>query len=121
MNIGTPGEPVPQAAVEDLRKVWAYYQEVKARHPGQLVAVRGNVFAGALTPEANLHAIGYRYAVLSILERITQRRWSGAHVGEGSLRAAARMELTWVEVGAVHSAAPIVVSFLRERVKVAFA
>ena len=63
---GKPGEPVPEVD-PDLKTVWQMNRDLQARHPGQQVATGRGVYEHACKPGADIQAVGYRAAVLSML------------------------------------------------------
>jgi hypothetical protein len=97
---GKPGEPVPEVDPDDLKTTWQITRDLEARHPGQQVLVAGGVLEQSLKPGADIHAIGYRSAMLSLLTKIAQEQLS-PWMKEGQLedsvfRAAANVRMEWL-------------------------
>ena len=104
---GKPGEPVPEVDPADLKTVWEMNRNLQARHPGQQVATGRGVFEHAL-PGADIDAIGYRTAMLSMLIHLVQRpenpikqlsSWMNADpLADSVFTAAATVPMEWVGV-----------------------
>jgi hypothetical protein len=97
---GKPGEPVPQVDADDLRTTWQTGRDLEERHPGQLVAVAGRLLEQKLKPGADIHAIGYRSAMLFMLTKVGQEHLSpwmkDGQLADSVFRAAALVPMEWL-------------------------
>ena len=95
---GKGGEQVPAVSPEDLKKMRDYTEQVNARHPGKRVAVGASILE-RLLPGADIRAVSYRCMLLGMLEHLLRGVWEGGHISDGAIKAAATMEVTWMEPG----------------------
>ena len=63
----TPGHPVPEAEVEDIKACWQVLRESQDKHPGVSIAIDMGVYENACKPGANVDAVAYRLMLLSML------------------------------------------------------
>lgn len=114
---GKPGKPVPEVDPDDLKTVWKINRDVQARHPGQQAATGRGVFEHACKPGADIQAVGYRIAVLSMLIHLASSpenpiKELGPWLKEDQLEdvvftAAARIPMKWMGVGIVRDGPPL--------------
>jgi hypothetical protein len=112
---GKAGEPVPAVHVADMKVMWAYLQELNARHPGGGVGVEVGIWQRICSPGADIRAVSYRCQMLSLLEILLRAAWPGGELSENALKVAARMDLRWMAPGVVQNGFPFSVDgFLEE-------
>lgn len=114
---GKPGEPVPEVDPDDLKTVWRLNRDLQARHPGQQVATGSRVYEHACKTGADIQAVGYRAAVLSMMIHLAQhpenpikelRPWLKAdQLNDVVFRAAAKVPMEWMGVGIVRDGPPL--------------
>lgn len=114
---GKPGEPVPEVDPEDLKTVWKINRDIQARHPGQQVATGRGVFEHACKPGADIQAVGYRAAMLSMLIHLASNlenpiKELGPWLKEDQLEdvvftAAAKIPVEWMGRGIVRHGPPL--------------
>jgi hypothetical protein len=111
---GKPGEPVPVVDFADMRAVWAFVQDVQKRHP-EGIAIGMGAYKSVCSPGADIRAVGYRLSMLGLLEHFLQPAYTGGQWSEAALKAAAKMELTWLPVGVPQKGLPFdVMQFLAQ-------
>jgi len=93
---GKPGEPVPAVDFTDMKSMWAFVQDVKQRHPQGGVAISMELWQRVCSPGADIRAVSYRLRLLGMLEILLQPVYSGGQWTELALKAAAKMEMTWL-------------------------
>jgi len=103
---GKPGEPVPAVDFADMKAMLAFMEGVKKRHPEGRVAVGEDLLRSVCTPGADIRAISYRLDMLWLLEMLLKPAYSGGQWSDAALKAAATMELSWMEVGKVYNGVP---------------
>lgn len=104
--IGKPGEPVPVVEPADLKRLWAYAQELRARYPSGGMATGIDVLKHMCSPGADIRAVSYRSTMLSMLALMLESAWPGGQPSEAAFEVAAQMELTWMDVGVPHRGLP---------------
>jgi hypothetical protein len=95
---GKPGEPVPVVDVADIKKVWAFGRELRARHP-EGVAVELGVLQKVCPGVADVRAVAYRGQRWGIFEWLMRAAWTGGELSENAFKVAARMDLVWIAPG----------------------
>jgi hypothetical protein len=99
--LGKPGESVPIVDASDLKVMWTYSEEVKAQHPGATSAPVGfSVWKNLCSAGADIAATSFRCGLLMML----QDAWTGGRPSETAFKVAARMDLSWPQVGVVQNA-----------------
>ena len=112
---GKAGEPVPEVDFADMKAMWAYIQDLKQRHPEGSVAIGEGIWRRGCSSDADIRAVSYRLGALGLLEMLLQPAYSGGQWSEAALKAASKMELTWMQMGTVYNALPFdVVAFLAQ-------
>jgi hypothetical protein len=112
---GKPAEPVPPVDFADMKAMWTVMQEVKDRHPEGRTAIGIGVYQHVCSPGADIRAVSYRLSMLGMLEMMFGHAYSGGQWTEAALKAAAKMELTWMPVGVSQTGLPFdVMSFLAQ-------
>ena len=113
--IGKAGEVVPVVDPEDLKNLWTYSQELRARHSNGGTATGIAVFQQMCCPGADVRAVWYRSSMLGVLAGMLESAWPGGELSETALKVASRMELNWMAVGVPQKGLPFdVVQFLAE-------
>jgi len=113
--IGKAGEPVPVVDVADMKVMWAYLEELKARYPRGGVGVDVDIWKRLCSPGADVRAVSYRCQMLGLLEMMLRAAWTGGELSANALKVAARMDLHWMAVGVVQNEWPFSVEgFLAE-------
>ncbi len=110
MLAGNPGEGVPAGEITDLKSLWSLYKNIESRHPGEQFAVGRSVIEQALSATADVGAVGYRCAMLHILEKLpgdllTPWKESG-QLGDALFSVAARVPMNWIGVDTTCSGLP---------------
>lgn len=104
-----PGTPVPEVDPGDVKAVWELYRDVEARHPGQQVAVGAGLMALHCSKGADLHAVGYRAAFLSMMVTHAPEiaSWvKGGQPHEALFRAIAQTRMEWMQPGVERKGPP---------------
>jgi hypothetical protein len=102
---GKADEPVPVVDVADIKVMLAYFQELKAQHPGGL-AVEVGIFKQLCSPGADIRAVSYRCQMLGLLEMMLRAVWTGGELSVNALKVAARIDLHWPAVGVAQDGFP---------------
>ena len=100
---GKPGEPVPAVDFADMKAMKAVMEDVKKEHPKGGVAIGMEVWQSVCSPDADIRAVSYRLRLLGMLEISLQPVYSGGQWSEAALKAAAKMEMTWLPFDAPHT------------------
>jgi hypothetical protein len=103
---GKPGDPVPAVDFADMKAMLALMQDVKKRHPAGRVAIGEGVLRRVCGPGADIRAVSYRLDMLWVLEMLLQPAYSGGQWTDAALKAAATIEMTWVQVGKTYKGLP---------------
>ena len=98
-DVWQAGELVPAVDVEGMKAMWAVMQDVKRHHPEGNVAPGAGVFQGVCRPNADIRAVGYRLGMLGLVEHLLEAAYPGGQFSDAALRAAAKVEMTWLPVG----------------------
>ena len=105
---GNPGEPVPTVGMKDLKAVWNIYKDIESQHPG--VAVAGSFTQQTCSAGADVGAVGYRCAMLRLLERLPGDLlgpWKeSGQLKDAVFSVAARIPMSWIGVGIPQSRLP---------------
>src|SRR5215469_7434415 len=107
---GSPGELVPPVGMGDLKALWNIYKDIESQYPGELVAVAGSFTQQACSAGADVGAVGYRCAMLRLLERLPGdllTPWKeGGQLKDAVFSVAARIPMSWIGVGIPQSRLP---------------
>ena len=104
--IGKADDPVPSVDPADLKKLWTYSQEVRAKYGNRCVATGIEVLKLMCSPGADTRAVSYRCSMLGLLEMMLESAWAGGQLSENAFTVAAQMELKWMGVGEVYRGLP---------------
>jgi hypothetical protein len=110
--------PVPVVSAADLHAMWDFYEDLEHRHPEENVAVG----AGALQqvcPKADLFAVGYRCAMLQLIEmhQALREAWSkNGRLKDAVVEVLAKIPMEWMPVGVRHECLPFDVAAFIEQV-----
>jgi hypothetical protein len=97
--VGKPGDAVPVVDPADLKVLWTYSQELRAKYPNGGVATGIEVFKHMCSPGADTRAVSYRCQMLGLLELMLEFAWPGGQPSEAAFKVASRMALRWMSVG----------------------
>jgi len=103
---GKPGEPVPAVDFADMKAMLAFMEDVKKRHPEGRVVIGEGIWRSVCSPGADIRAVSYRLDMLWVLELLLQPAYSGGEWTDAALKAAATIEMTWVQVGKTYKGLP---------------
>jgi hypothetical protein len=113
--IGKAGDLVPPVDPADLKQLWTYAQELRAKYPNGGVATGIEIFKHMCSPGADARAVWYRSTMLGLLEMMLETAWPGGRPSEAAFKVASRMELRWMGVGVPQKGLPFdLESFLAE-------
>jgi len=113
--IGKAGDPVPVVDPADMKKLWTYSQELRAKYPNGGVATGIEVLKHMCSPGADTRAVSYRCMMLGLLEMMLETAWPGGQPSEAAFKVVSRMELRWMAVGVPQKGLPFdLESFLVE-------
>jgi hypothetical protein len=113
--IGKAGDPVPVVDPADMKKLWTYSQELRAKYPNGGVATGIEVLKHMCSPGADTRAVSYRCMMLGLLEMMLETAWPGGQPSEAAFKVVSRMELRWMAVGVPQKGLPFdLESFLAE-------
>jgi hypothetical protein len=111
--LGPPGEQVPEVDFADMKAMWDFIQDTKKRHPKGRVGIGEGIWRKLCSPGADIHAVSYRLTMLGLFEQFLEPAYPGGHWSESALKAASKMELTWLSVGVQQNGFPFdVLEFL---------
>jgi len=111
--IGKPGELVPEVDFRDIKAMWAFMQDLKKRHPEGNVGISTSVYQSVCSPGADIRAVSYRLSILGMVGHLLEPVYSGGEFTEAALKAAAKVEMTWLPVGVPQKGFPFdVIEFL---------
>ena len=99
--------PVPTVSAADLRAMWEFYEDVN-RHSDGTVAVDVGVLQ-QVCPKADLFAVGYRCAMLQLIERHRELReaWRQNDRLKGAVvEVLAKIPMEWMPVGVTRKEIP---------------
>lgn len=100
---GKAGEPVPQVDPADVKAVWAIYQDVARKHPGEQVGVGTEFIKASCRPGADVSAVVFRTGMLRILVAHAQEQlapWmNNEELSDALFRATAQTSMEWIGVG----------------------
>ena len=121
----TPGEPVAEVDLDDLKAVWQLMQ-VSRRHAervGTPTAIGGNFVKGVCKPGANPEAVIYRAMMLGLVEKYAAKELA-TRVEEGELhdhvfQVAATIPMEWIGVGITRNGFPFDIEEFKRRVRAA--
>jgi hypothetical protein len=112
---GKPGEPVPAVDFADMKAMLAFMEDVKKRHPEGRVAIGEGIWRNVCSPGADIGAVSYRLDMLWLFEFLLKPAYPGGSWNDAALKAAAKMELTWMQMGTIYNDLPFdVVQFLAQ-------
>jgi hypothetical protein len=104
------GKPVPAVDPEDVKTVWQIGREAQANHPGQNVAIGGDLMRHACKPEADIEAVGYRSSLLWLVNRVAPEQMAQftreGEPNDAAFRAVAKIPAEWAGVGIVREGLP---------------
>jgi hypothetical protein len=104
--LATPGEPVPEVELADLKAVWSHLRELQARHPNQQMAVAASVYQSLCKPGANVAAVTYRCSMLMLLEHLLVPTWAGGQLTDAAFAVAAKMPMQQMKSGVPRAGLP---------------
>jgi hypothetical protein len=104
--IGKAGDAVPAVDPADLKQLWTYSQELRAKYPNGGIATGIEVLKHMCSPGADTRAVSYRCQMLGLLELMLESAWPGGQPSESAFKVAARMELRWMGVGVPQKGLP---------------
>ena len=94
---GSPGEPVPEVDLEDLKAIWQETRDLLASHPGQHFGFEEPAIC---KPGANAQAIWYRSSMIWVLNQFAQKQlalWiKDEEVSDAVFRTMATIPMEWV-------------------------
>jgi hypothetical protein len=100
---GKLGDPVPVVDALDLEAMWQIGQDIRTRHPGELVGVSAGFYERACQPGADVRALRFRAMMIEMLIR---REHQELTLEDDALRAkvfevASRIPMTWIGFGRI--------------------
>ena len=111
---GEPGEPVPAVDFADMKAMLAFRQDVEKRNlKGGQVIIGMRAYQSVCSPGADVRAISYRLTMLAMLGHYIEA-YPGGNSSDAALKAAAKMELTWLPDGGSQGFPFDVMKFLEE-------
>jgi hypothetical protein len=107
---GKPGEVVSAVKAADLKSAWAVAQEVQSYRPGEHVAIGIDAIERVCSSGADISAVTYRSTMLGMLlvlagDRLAPWR-DGALFHQVVFTVAARIPMTWMDVGVPQQGLP---------------
>ena len=110
--------PVPVVPAADLRAMWEFYEDVNRRHPEEDAAVGAGMLQ-EVCPDADLYAVGYRCAMLQIIEMHAEVRdaWSkNCRLKDAVVEVLAKIPMDWMPLGRVRKGLPFDIESFMEQV-----
>jgi hypothetical protein len=93
--------------------MWAFMQDLKKRHPKGNEDISTSVYQSVCSPGADIRAVSYRLSILGMVGHLLEPVYSGGEFTEAAVKAAAKVEMTWLPVGVPQKGFPFdVIEFL---------